>query len=616
MKSYIRNFIIVFATLLCTTGCNFLDVVPDETTNEKDAFQNPSLAERFLYSCYSFLPNPRHETSSLDLLTSDEVVTPWEHETFANFPKGNYNSSEPIISYWNTLFGGILRCYILLNNINTVPNMTEENVRIYKGEAKFLIAYYHFLLLKNYGPIPIIDHQLSHDMDKKDFPERDDFDTCVNWIADLFDEAAGMLPVEQTSTAYGRATSVAAKAMKSRLLLYAASPLFNGNSEYYADFKSKLDGRNLISQTYDEKKWQRAATAAREAIDAATAAGYALYTDPSVSKSKFEMPSDDVQRVLRLNFIDYNNSKEVLWADTRKEMNYGLQYKSTPYRVGPSSGNGVGVTLSMVEQFYTENGLPIDMDPNYDYEGRYRTAEYHNDVCDGVTMNLNIGREPRFYAWVAFQNGYYEVMKRNSEDPEAKVVKTRFRKNDEFGIKARTTNYSPTGYLNKKGCSPLYDNIQENVPAPHYPWPVIRMAELYLNLAEAEANLGNIDSAVEALRPVRKRAGLPSVDAAFATAGLTLDKAAMIRMAKQERTVELYLEGHRFWDVRRWKEGEKYFNHRPKGMNFDGESDAEFFRVTEIIVQRKFSTPMNYLMPIPKDDINKNESKFVQNPGY
>ena len=101
-------------------------------------------------------------------------------------------------------------------------------------------------------------------MDKKDFPERDDFDTCVNWIA--------------------------AKAIKSRLLLYAASPLFNGNSEYYADFKSKLDGRNLISQTYDEKKWQRAAIAAREAIDAATAAGYALYTDPSVSKSKFEMP--------------------------------------------------------------------------------------------------------------------------------------------------------------------------------------------------------------------------------------------------------------------------------------------------------------------------------------
>jgi hypothetical protein len=142
------------------------------------------------------------------------------------------------------------------------------------------------------------------------------------------------------------------------------------------------------------------------------------------------------------------------------------------------------------------------------------------------------------------------------------------------------------------------------------------MAELYLNLAEAEANLGNIDSAVEALKPVRTRAGLPSVDAAFATAGLTLDKAAMIRMAKQERTVELYLEGHRFWDVRRWKEGEKYFNHRPKGMNFEGESDAEFFRVTEIIVQRKFSTPMNYLMPIPKDDINKNESKFVQNPGY
>ena len=92
-------------------------------------------------------------------------------------------------------------------------------------------------------------------MDKADFPEQDSYDVCVQWISDLFDEAAGMLPAEQTSTAYGRATSVAAKALKSRLWLYAASPLFNGNSEYYANFVSKVDGRHLISQTYSEAKW-------------------------------------------------------------------------------------------------------------------------------------------------------------------------------------------------------------------------------------------------------------------------------------------------------------------------------------------------------------------------
>lgn len=616
MKIYMRKILLIVSAGLFSASCNYLDVVPDETPEEKDAFQNPTMAERYLYSCYSFLPDPRHETASLDLLTADEVVTPWEHETFANFPKGNYNASDPVISYWNTLFGGIRRCYLLLENIDGVPNMTEANLRTYKGEAKFLIAYYHFLLLKNYGPIPLIKGVLSIDMDKADFPERESYDVCVEWISALFDEAAALLPPEQTSTAYGRATSVAAKAMKSRLWLYAASPLFNGNSEYYSDFVSKVDGRHLISQSYSAEKWEKAAAAASDAISAATAAGYKLYTESPVSTSKFAQPTDPTHRVLRLNFIDYSTSKEVLWADTRLEGHYGLQYKSTPYRVGPSSGNGVGVTLTMVEMFYTKNGLPIDLDPEYDYAGRYRYGEYHNEVCDGVTLNLNIGREPRFYAWVAFHNGYYEVLRRDEADENANIVKTQFRKNDVFGIKERTTNYTPTGYLNKKGCSPLFNNIQEDVAAPHYPWPVIRMAELYLNLAEAYANLGRIDDAVEALRPVRERAGLPSVDEAFQKAGLVLDQSAMIRMTHQERTVELYLEGHRFWDVRRWKEGDKYFNVRPKGMNYNGETDAEFFQVTEVIVQRKFSTPMHYLMPIPKDDINKNERKFVQNPGY
>lgn len=613
---YIHLLLVTLFSALLLSGCNYLDIVPDETPDEKDAFQNATMAERYLYSCYSFLPDPRHETSSLDLMTADEVVTPWEHETFANFPKGNYNASDPVISYWSTLFGGIRRCYILLNNIDAVPNMSATNIQFYKGEAKFLIAYFHFLLLKNYGPIPLIKDVISIDMDKAEFPERESYDVCVNWIADLFDEAASLLPEEQISTAYGRATSIGAKALKSRLLLYAASPLFNGNSEYYSNFVSKIDGRHLISQEYSPKKWEEAARAAEDAIQAAKNAGYALYTYSPVSSSNFKQPTDPVHRVLRLNFIDYNNSKEVLWAHTTKEGNYGLQFKSTPYRSGPSSGNGVGVTLNMVESFYSENGLPIDMDPNYNYSGRYKYAEYHNNVCNGVTMNLNMNREPRFYAWVAFQNGYYEVLRRDLSNEDANIVQTKFRKNDIFGIKERTTNYSPTGYINKKGCSPLYNNIQENVKPPHYPWPVIRLAELYLNLAEAYANLGRINEAVEALRPVRERAGIPSVDESFAKAGLSLDQDKMIRIARQERTIELYLEGHRFWDVRRWKEGEKYFGGRPKGMNFNGETDAQFFQISEIIVQRKFTSPMHYLMPIPKDDINKNERKFVQNPGY
>ena len=100
--------------------------------------------------------------------------------------------------------------------------------------------------------------------------------------------------------------------------LYAASPLFNGNSEYYANFVSKVDGRHLISQTYSEAKWEKAASAAEEAIEVAKAAGYKLYTESPVVTSRFAQPTDPVHRVLRLNFMDYNTSKEVLRADTRK----------------------------------------------------------------------------------------------------------------------------------------------------------------------------------------------------------------------------------------------------------------------------------------------------------
>lgn len=604
------NYIFFIVSLLCSmASCNYLDIVPDETAKEEDAFQNAKTTEGFLYSCYSYLPDPREGTSSLDLMTSDEVVTPYEHETFANFPKGNYTASNPIISYWKTLYSGIRQCYILLDNIETVQGMTEENIRIYKGEAKFLIAYYHFLLLKSYGPVLLMKEAYPITMATSDFPERDTYDDCVQWISDLFDEAATLLPTEQRSIAYGRATSVAAKAIKSRMLLYAASPLFNGNSEYYSEFVSKVDGRPLISQTYSPEKWEKAAAAAKEAIDLALRAGYKLYEAPS--EGSFEQPTDPTERSLRLNFIDYTNTKEVLWADTRTEGNYGIQYKSTPYLIGPSSGNGMGVTLTLVESFYTKNGLPIEVDPEYNYKKRYDYAEYHKSYCDGVTMNLNIDREPRFYAWIAFQNGYYEIQ-RSGKDR----IQTQFRKNDIHGIQQRSGDYTPTGYLNKKGVSPLYAAEREWYTKPHYPWPVIRLAELYLNYAEAMANAGNLEEAKKGLDVVRKRAGIPSVDESWKKVGISIDKQLMIEIAQQERTIELYMEGHRFWDVRRWKMGDKYFNCQPKGMNYNGVTDAEFFTVTTVVVQRRFVTPTNYLMPIIKDDINKNERKLVQNPGY
>ncbi|MGL4993591.1 MAG: RagB/SusD family nutrient uptake outer membrane protein [Bacteroidales bacterium] len=590
---------------LAVTSCNYLDIVPDERPTEADAFIDARAAEKYLYSCYSFIPNPRSGGGSLDLMTSDEVVTAFEHETFAHFPKGNYTSVSPGISYWNTLWAGIRQSWIFIDNIDNVPNMAPENKALYKSEAKFLVAYYHYLLLRCYGPIMIIDKVYDINSSAKDYPERLPYDECVTWIANLFDEAAQGLPNSQVSTSYGRATSIAAKSIKSRMFLFQASPLFNGNSEYYSDFVSPVNGRELMPLTYDATKWQKAADATKAAIDAAESAGHQLFVAEAPSKQK-PQPTNEFERNVRYTFIDMTNS-ECIWTDTRTEGTYDLQNKSTPFQEG-TSWNGVAPTLQMLETFYTENGLPIEFDPQWSYSDRYDIGEQANGM--GVTMNLNMNREPRFNAWICFHNSNFEMMKYNKVDVPDGLVKMQFRRNDNGGVKSRTNDYSPTGYLNKKGVSPQYTGSPIK-----YAWPVIRLGELYLNYAEALVELNRLEEAKVYLDRIRSRAGIPSVDEAWRMTGLTLDQNRMRDIVRQERSIELYLENHRFWDVRRWKLGEKYFNVKAKGMNINGTTDADFFRVSEVVFPRKFETPMHYLMPIPQKETYLN-TKLVQNPGY
>ncbi|MGL5318368.1 MAG: RagB/SusD family nutrient uptake outer membrane protein [Bacteroidales bacterium] len=603
-----KKIVISVALLLglATTSCNYLDIVPDERPTEADAFVDARAAEKYLYSCYSYLPNSRSGTSSLDFMTADEVVTAFEHETFAHFPKGNYTSVSPGISYWNTLWAGIRQSWILIDNIDQVPNMAPENKAMYKAEAKFLIAYYHYLLLRCYGPVMIIDKVYDINTPSKDYPERLPYDECVNWIANMFDEAAQGLPKSQVSSSYGRATSIAAMALKSRMFLYQASPLFNGNTEYYSDFVSPVDGRPLMPLTYDASKWQKAADATKAAIDAAEEAGHELFYSEGPSKQK-PQPTNEFERNVRYTFMDMTNT-ECIWTDTRGEGTYDLQNKSTPFQDAGSSWNGVAPTLNILETFYTKNGLPINVDPEWDFEKRYDIGEQPNGM--GVTMNLNMDREPRFNTWICYHNSNFELMKYNRVDVPTGIVKMQFRKNDNGGIKGRTNDYSPTGYLNKKGVSPQYTGSPVK-----YAWPVIRLAELYLNYAEALVELNRLDEAKVYLDKIRVRAGIPTVDVAWAPTGLTLDQNRMREIVRQERTIELYLENQRFWDVRRWKLGDKFFNVKAKGMNIYGTTDADFFQVTEVVYPRRFVSPMHYLMPIPQTETYLN-TKLAQNPGY
>lgn len=628
----IKYLFLLVAVAFSISSCDYLDVVPDEKPSEKDAFEDSNAAERFLYSCYSYLPLSRHGALSLDFMTGDEVVTAFEHETFASFPKGNFSASNTVISYWDTFFQGLKQCYILLNNIDNVPNMDSARKEDYKGQAHFLIAYYHFLLVRCYGPVILIKEEPATDTAPLDYLPRSPFDECVQFVCDKFDEAAALLPVTRVQRQYGLAIRPAAKALKAKMLLYAASPLFNGNSEFYANFKDK-EGNPLMPLTYDAGKWTKAKEAYEEAISVCEAAGFGLLTSLAPEFNNY-LPNDPTQKLLRFNIMEWGN-KEIVWADSRDEDSYGLQNKSIPYS-SASGWNGVSPTWVMLNRFYTKNGLPYDEDPKYKNANKLELVTIEGEYAaigkEGEkTIKFNLDREPRYYAWVAFQNGYYEITSSSTngaydKDPtyEAEDGKSG-RLVCDFVVggncargpnkeNLRGNDYSPTGYLNKKGVH-SYNDIATGLRSPRqYPWPIVRMAELYLSYAEACVEANDLPKAKEYLNKVRTRAGVPTVETSWAGVA-TLDQAKLRSIVRQERQVEMYLENQNFWDMRRWLLAGQAFNKKHQGMTIEATTIEGFSQLQEVIFARTFSTPTQYLLPIPVADVNKNEN-VVQNPGY
>lgn len=516
-----------------------------------------------------------------------------------------------------------------------MPGLSDELKAAYDAEADFLIAFYHFFLLRTYGPAVLVKEL--PDVTSSDSPEallgRNSYDECVAWVTDQLKNVAGRLPMRRTGIDYGRATGVAAMAIRARLLLYAASPQFNGGEQFkslYADFKNP-DGTQLISTTYDPNKWVIAAQACKEAIDWAREpeANYDLYEANVNSLPNYPEPTDLTQRSLRFTFVDKDNTPEVIWAFCKKESyNYGLQGKSIP-RLSTTAYGGLAPTLRQIERFYTKNGLPIDEDPAYDYPNRYEVANFPVEEKDingeGESLKLNMGREPRFYAWIAFHNGYYEVSgeddreefsyapkwKRGKDKKYKQLVQ--FMKRQNMGLTNDNKYGTKTGYLNKKGTHPgTSASKSTGFKVIDYPWPMVRLAELYLNYAEACVECNDLTEAKKYLNYVRERAGIPKVEVSWdGIAELTQDK--LREIVHQERLIELYLENHNFWDIRRWGIAET-LGEQPKGLSVQATTITEFAKPVSVDVQRRF-IPAHYLMPLPISEINKNPN-MVQNPGY
>lgn len=625
---------------LLSASCNsFLDIVPDNVPVIDHAFTNAMEAEKYLFTCYSYLPGSGEPSGNIGMTAGDEIWLNMPNHVAAPawdyIAKGVRSADKSQPDFWKgsdytyALFVGIRDCNTFLENIedmSKVADLTADKRARWIAEAKFLKAYYHYYLLRMYGPIPIVDRNLPVSASPEEVQvKRQPFDDCVKYIVDLLDECNPDLPAVITNrqSELGRITKPINRAVKARVLLLAASPLFNGNSDL-ANFRDN-DGLPLFASEEDSGKWAQAADAAREAIESAENAGHDLYY---FDDAPFEISeTTKTQLSVRQAVCDRWND-EVVWGRSggRGRAGATLQNACMPMLDASMNINAVrgcmAPTLQVVEVFYTRNGVPIEEDKTLDFteinELRTATADERYNFQEGyTTARINFDRENRFYADIGFDGGKWIMEYHPSRsDVDTYVLQAKVGQLGYGQVQGAT---SSTGYFTKKlvHWESGFGNTTAGVV--EYAWPEIRLAEIYLMYAEAlnEAE-GPVADVHLYLNKVRSRAGLESVEASwrkYSTNPTKPDtKEGMREIIRRERLIELALEGHRYWDLLRWKLATDYFNQPITGWDVS-QSDAEAYYQVKTIYNRTFVAPRDYFNPIPNSEMNVN-GNLVQNPGW
>lgn len=632
MKKYITAVIIGLAFLSVLSSCKkYLDVVPDDVATLDNAFALRQQAKKFLFTCYSFMPKNGNLGQDPAMVGGDEI---WRIKSrqglFFQIARGEMNIVSPAGGfYWTQLYQGIRDCNIFLANIEKVPDMQEWEKRQWIAEVKFLKAYYHFYLVKMYGPIPLVRKNLPVDAGVDAVQvARDPVDSCFKYIVQLIDDAIPNLPltVQDPIQEAGRITQVIASSFKAKVLVYAASPLFNGNTDE-AQLKNK-DGTPLFNTTYSQAKWDSAVVACKQAIDICQAAGLHLYEYGS-NYNQFHLTDTISTQLSVRNCIAEGNSgwnSGMIWANTNSYCN--VQALALPWLtplLHPENflpRGELSPTLKIAEMFYTDHGLPIDADKTWDYAHRYslRTASDSEALYihkGYTTAYLNFDRGSRFYADLGFDGGVWFGQGRydNTKPSDLFYVEAKF---GQF-CAVQTDRMSNTGYFLKKLVN--FENVVGSGTAysQHpYPWPIMRLAGLYLLYAEAlnEAQ-GPEPKVYKYLDLVRKRAGLPSVEEAWTDYSTDpvkyTTKNGLRDIIHRERLIELAFEGQRFWDLRRWKEATSILNAPIQGWNVRQEAATNYYRPVTIFNQT-FSNK-DYFWPIRDYYLTVNR-ELVQNLGW
>ena len=652
MKKIIRNILILSIGATGMTGCaDFIDNAPDNILTMEAVFAERVRMEDWLSGCYNKIPDAYWDLArnwGLDSMSDDlspsQRWQQWWGGSVLGFIVGEwYTNSSWSANIWDGCPQRIRSAYQFIENAHALPdqNVSEEDITRMKNECRFLIAYYYWIMLETYGGIPFFDG-LANVEDPNLMRGQETFDSMVDWIDNELIEVSKLLPAKQEETVAGRATSIMCLAVRARMLLFAASPLVNGN-DWYKGF-TNYDGQERFNSTYDPSKWKRAADACKELIEAAEAAGHKLYYEYNDDGSIDPFMSCYGSVIEKLP-----NNTEALFIRSNGDISEFGRH-CTPRGCGGNGGMGIYQTL--VDAFFMKDGtVPITgyngnygkpiINPESGYsesgfsdEPDIRMTKYDlyrkcpdavvneerdgktwNQVAAAGTYNMYVNREPRFYLTVMWNEQWYHQEGRN----------VNFYSNGNDG--GPTHDAPQGGYLNRKKV-PL-DQDTRNSVFPYRPGILYRLGEAYLNYAEAlnECDPGNPDI-LKYLNLIRERAGVPQYGTGkevicgeeFDQIPVPADQEAMREAIRRERRVELCCEsGLRYFDLRRWKMAEEVLNQPTYGMNFagtvksDDASDPNAFFVRKVEMANRHYEKKYYWFPIFQTEIDKDPT-LVQSP--
>lgn len=618
MKISNKYLALLFSAAFTFTSCNdeFLNTQPLGEVSESAVWSDIALSEAFVVGVYQGFGNGGFDEQMLASLTDEAMFThPGRGITTITEARSNPADIGWVNNTlsWNNMYSRIRAANIAISKLSdsNYPNPGAQADRLL-GEAKFLRAYYSHQLLRYYGGFPIVDSPFTLDAETFELP-RNTFEECVNFIVSDLDDAAALLVGK--SAIRGRATEVAALALKSRVLLYAASDLHDGptakaKSSLLASYPD-LDVLAYPSGNRTER-WQKAQAAAKAVLDKTVGNQMGLSAPVSFDEA--------VQNYNNNAMARNGGEREIIlgrYFINAKQENGGRQGLFN----GPNGyNNWAGNTpiQHLIDDYEMMDGTQFDWN-----NPEHAASPYQN-------------REPRFYASVLFDGAQWKPRSsaNQARDPLGQIQAGTYEvvngsgdKVTHFGLDTRNSpiedwNGSYTGYYFRKFIDPNPAIVDQNT-WQQIPWPILRYTEAVLNYAEASIELGQEDEAKAWLNQLRYRVGLPAI---------TESGEALKERYRNERRIEMAYEEQRYHDARRWMIAAETLGRKANGINITGvlkpgqsvsiyRYDPEAYNYVYKVIDmdpgkenRQWLDKMYYL-PIHRDEINRN-SQLIQNPGY